>query len=1426
VATDPHSSGADRIKRGGDSSLDLFDSDALRINLEETAVDQVAVDPKYRVLQETVAGYRGILKTLDVLLFELNHPYKNWEIILPELRAFALKHFGSYSRHPKGPQAVSVIIDVFLDALLNSHREDLEAKAIDHLFSYVEKMITELNPSNQEGLLPVLRSCFQRLSTIPEKKFFLLASSHIPLKRIGQILIGKVSTDSGLREFSGLLAQSLRAAYGYWLSEEDPQKWFTPEGSGSSKPWDQGPEILEGVSHRQLQEYLANLDHIASRDGSTETLRSLLGLPGYMEIVRAYKEIPHRLAGYSEGDGEPLAKNWKILSLFKMMEIPGLKDIHEETLREINHTLVGLIRKESPERMGEVLVRTFSLLKSNVEHYPQTALQCIQAMGAEVFNREYSPLVETFLEQVLRFGFQYPGYQGVNASWQIICNPCHVLNARVCLDIIARNPKWCSTLLSALIINLRLGGTCIKDTDLFQKEITKLLNSDVEPVYNLIKQLTKALPVYFNEIGAEGQLRDVTTEIDEIGKRKDILIHFLRKQSHVESSNLIDDFLKEIFRFWRQRDKSGLKPFLPPETFQALKTEGPFVDEVHAILREIFEQKGLQKEEDLLRLTDLEVEGILTGLPAVSENEKKRMDLLIEIYRLINQKYHLGFQEIRSHLQQASRWGFEGLDDLQKVLDRNDTRECLEAILTYLEELKEIIISPERFEAREDIYRKRHIAVDIPSMYGRYREKKFDALGLTFRLENLANIYFERLIDSLDLSFITRATFFQIIQVIHYFFRAMQLEGITSHRLETQLKLLGKSLDIKRFTFTQYLDIFRGFSEAVKDILSVYYINAHKSNLSNLIRQMGWENIQKKYLPPEGEEVSPSELVHQISEKFLRDLISSTFGLQYLDNLLARIHQILSEQKETLTESDLDLLMTYDAKKVTCFIHQPNPLTNDLIHLGSKGYNLVILASEGIHIPPGFIVTTEVFRCLRIIEQFKHARDHFEREIRAGIQQIERMTGNEFGSTHRPQLLAIRSGATISMPGMMATLLNVGINEEIVESLARSTGEVWFAWDNYRRFIQSWGMSFGMEREVFSEIMRKYKARYHVEKKRQFSGEEMKQLALAYRSAVEERRITLYEDPWAQLHVAIRQVLQSWESKNARQYRQIMGISDYWGTAVIVQAMVFGNLSFYSGSGVLFTAHPYRKVRRVALWGDFTPGNQGEDIVGGLVTTYPISKEQKEMAGGEGDLSLEEDFPEIYKQLFSISKTLVYDKKWNPQEIEFTYESPEATGLCILQTRDMVSTKRERFEVFSPSPSLEGSFIGKGIGVSGGALSGRIVFTLEDIQRFRQEEPEAPLILIRSDTVPEDVREISLTDGLLTAKGGQTSHAAIVAFELDKTAVVGCHHMMVLESEGRCQINRTTLQRGDYISLDGRKGLVYLGKHELKDEGEPYYGIM
>jgi len=1402
---------------------EVLESAALQKNLQETSVAQLQIDPKYEVLIETVEGYRGIQKAAETLLFELHHPFKNWEIILREMRSFALKYFTAYSRHPRGPQAISAIIDVFFEAISQVNSASLQIKAIDYLLNYLEKIVNELNGQNHGEIWPILQLTCQRLASLPDQQFFYLASSHIPLKKIGQTLLLKLPENSFLPEFNNLFMRSLKITYAYWLQEEDPLCWFDKAGSAPVQGEQlKYPDVLQAISHQHLRSLVQELENFSGQEefksnGSLKRLRHLLTFPSYLDIVRAYKEIPQLWPAPLTAEKEiPLLENKKILALFKIMEIPGLKDIHEETLREINHTLVELIRQEPPERMREFLIKTFSLLKSSMENYPHTALQCIQTLGAEIFNQGYSPLVEVFLELVLHFGFQYPNVQGVDTNWQLICNPCHLLNVRVWLDIIGRNPKWCSTLLSALIINLKLAGICIRDTDLFQKEVSKLLNAEIEPVYNLIKQLAKLFPVYFNEIGAEGELREATTEIDEIINRKDPLIHFLRKQSHVESSNLIEDFVREIIRFWRLRDKEGLKNFLPAEIWEKIEITGPFIDEVNYIVQRIFAEKRLQSEKDLLGLTDHELSAFMAALPGVAETEKKRVSLLIKIYRLINQKYNLGFQEIAAHLQEASRWGFEGLDALLRVIERNDPEECLEHILSYLENLKKIILSPQKFEAREDIYRKRHIAADIPSLYGRYRERKFDALGLTFRLENLANIYFERLIDSLDLSFITRATFFKIIACLRYLMRAIELDGIFSPRLNTQLMLLEKSLEIKRFTFMQYLDIFRGFSEGVKDVISVYYVNAHKNNLELLIWQMGPKNILPKYLPPSAEEIGPHEFVHQIGERFIRDLIANTFGLQYLDIFLARIQQTLAEQRETLNEADLDLLMTYDPKKVCCLIHHPNRLTNDLIHLGSKGYNLVVLASEGIPVPPGFILTTEVFRCLRIIERYRHAHDHLEREVRFGLQQIEKATGREFGNPQRPLLLAVRSGSTISMPGMMATLLNVGINEEIVEGLIRSTGEAWFAWDNYRRFIQSWGMSYGIEREVFNEIMRHFKAKYRVEKKRQFSGEEMKEVALAYRCAVEERHITIYEDPWAQLQVAIKQVLSSWNSIKARQYREIMGISDYWGTAVIVQAMVFGNLSLASGSGVVFTAHPYRKIRRVALWGDFTPGNQGEDIVGGLVSTYPISKEQKDLEGREEDL--EEAFPKIYKRLFEIAKTLVYEKKWNPQEVEFTFESPEETSLYILQTRDMVSTKREKFEVFTPSPSLQQSFLSKGIGVSGGALSGRVVFNLEEIHHWRRLEPTTPLILVRSDTVPEDIQEISLTDGLLTAKGGQTSHAAIVAFELDKTAVVGCRGLVVLENEGRLFINHVEIKRGDFLSLDGRKGLVYLGKHEIKAE--------
>ena len=440
-------------------------------------------------------------------------------------------------------------------------------------------------------------------------------------------------------------------------------------------------------------------------------------------------------------------------------------------------------------------------------------------------------------------------------------------NIRVWLNLIEQEPKWCATLFSALIINLKLTGTCIKDTDLFQRDITELLNHPIEPVYNLVKQFCKLMPVFFNEIGAEGELRDVSTELDEIHKRKDVLIHFLRKQSHVESSNLIVDFIKAIFLFWKTRDKELLRPFVPEEIYEQVSSTGRFTDEQYCIAERVVVEFGFDSFTDLLEWDSGQCRDFLDRQADISASEKRRFELLVHMFKLLHQKYNLGFQELRSELQQATKDGFDGMDELLFVLESSDPIGCLKVMLDRLEELKKIIVSEKKYEAREDIYYKRHIAVDIPSVYGRYMEKKFDSLSLTFRLENLANIYLEKLPESVNLSFITQATFYRIVTCLELYLQALRIDGITSRRLDTYLALLQNSLKIRRFSYTQYLDIFRGLAEGVKDVIYSYYTNIHQNNLSLIIPQLTRGDLLTKYTSLFDKKETTASL-HRLSEAF------------------------------------------------------------------------------------------------------------------------------------------------------------------------------------------------------------------------------------------------------------------------------------------------------------------------------------------------------------------------------------------------------------------------------------------------------------------------------------------------------------------------------------------------------------------------------
>ncbi|MEO5376706.1 MAG: PEP-utilizing enzyme [Magnetococcus sp. DMHC-6] len=1397
-------------------------SDALRANLLETAVERVTIAPHQEMLRTVVNRDVGILKALDRLLLELNHPFRNWLLILPELRSFVLGNANRYVHHPTGPECFGQFVELFFSAVTEAGKEDLIQSALDGLTSTLDKwaslQVATRMPTAPflDSYWPVYNQIFDRLAKLPKGHLLLLSQSHHPIKRTVAILLKQVDTKgkSGLNVGSvfNLAFQALDVAYDYWLSQLDPLN-FAPD-----------IQALHTISHTAIHHAISELQEIKKSPPDPNLLPRLLALPTFLDIVRGYRLAADQLGrlGVSEGltdDAERLAESRKLRFMFHIMEIAGLGLIHEETLREINRSLVHLVRlKQSFEAIEESLLKTFEFLNAKVVNYPHTALQCIEVLGREVFERNNNLLVEAFLEQVVRFGFQYRFVKGIGEDWQPISNPAHLFNIRVWLNLIILNPKWCSTLLSALIINLKLTGTLIRDTDLFQKEVTRLLNSNVKLVYNLVKQFTRQLPVYFNEIGAEGELRDVSTLLDETTHRHDRLIHFLRKQCHVESTNLIVDLVRAILQYWRSGNLTVLESYVAlPVLVEVRESEAKLLH-VQRVINALFDTLQIEQEEQLLDISIERVRAIAMAHTQAPESERLRVVLLVRLYQLVTQKYNLGcYQSILPILQHAIANGFAGLQPLLTLLEQEkDPFSRLRALLDGLEFLKSIILSDQIYPAHEEIFQKRHVAANIPSVYGHYQEMKFDALSLSFRLENLARIQLEAIASRIPDGFITQAAFFKVVKYLKLFLTALDLDGVASRKIKNLQTVLERSLELNPFSFHQYLDIFRGFSQGVRDIISTYYSSHHRDNLAIIVPM-----IPKGALLPKYEALRTNDFgvfQERIGEVFLRDLIAETFGLQAFDVFISRLFQTLSRQEGQLAPHLLDQLMTYDPAKLFCSIQKADKLTKNLVHLGNKGFNLVQLVENGLPVPPGVILTTEYFRCQEVIKTHPPSRQDFLDQLKYNILELEKQTGQEFGCPENPLLLSVRSGALISMPGMMQTIHNVGINEEIVKGLVQRSGNTYFAWDNYRRFIQSWSMTFQVGRGTFNDLMRLAKRRYDVRKKREFTSNQMAYVAMDYKWKAIELGIKIPEDPWKQLEAAIDQVILSWHATKASEYRRLLKISHEWGTAVVLQQMVFGNIHAASGSGVLFTAHPHRKLDRVLLWGDYTAGNQGEDIVSGLVSTNPISLEQCQYDGRDPDKSLESCFPDVYAALLASSHHLVYDLGWNPQEIEFTYDGPETDNLFLLQSRDMsmYDDNGQEGRMFRQTPELSLAHLAHGIGVSGGALSGIAVFNLEQILSAREKFPKTPLILIRYDTVPDDITEISLTDGLLTSRGGQTSHAAIVAARLHKICVVGCEDLLVREKSCICEVGEHIIRFGDAISIEGRHGQLFKGWHPLE----------
>ena len=1389
-------------------------STALEVNLSDTKVD-VIIDSKYQIFIDIVSSYVGILNRMNIFLEELSHPYKNWEFIVSETRHLSLHYFYLYKPHPNAVKALELFVDIFIESFESDSSLKIKTSAADNLMLFLQHIVKESDPE-MDRFGPVIEKALLKIESYDEKEFYFFVRSYYQPDKIAKSLLSCIKGDEKIfKPLNLFLVKFYECSFTYWLKQEDPISWI-----GLSMDVNELDEklqhILREVSHKKILTWRKDFESIIQTldQKPRHASQQLTNLVGYQDFVSRIWAVPKKILLESGDDLRGL--HLKLTFLFYIIHIPGLYTIHVQALRDINTTLSLLIGDKDFKKDINIINQAFSLLKEHKGKYPETVLDCVHKIGEAVYKTSKIELINHFIDRTVDHGFQFPMIAGTGEDWQIKSNSAHVKNIRVFLDLIGQHPKKSRRLLSALIISLAIGGVFIKDTDLFPRDITKFLNSDIAQVFNLVKQMSRLLPAFFNEIGAEGQLRDISTQLDESCQRKDVLIHFLRKQCHVESSSRIVDFIKEVILFWKSGNKKNLTPYLPPSIYSAIESSGPFIDGPKIIFNSIV-SKGISLPKDYLIYTQDAVNNLIDGVShkGVADLDRSRMKMIFEFYRLLNQKYRIDNLELKKYL---STFNCENLPDTKKLLSALEEKKQenkIFSLLTYMKELKNIILSDKIYEANEAIYHKRHFAVDIPSMYGSYNEAKFDALGLTLRVENILNVEFEELVNSIDLQVITKATFNRIYRILDLFRMALDLDGISSNQLDLQMEFLKFSMDIRTCSFTQYLDIFKGFISAVGDIINDYFNNIHSSNLSQIEARIGKKKILKKYLP-NGSKKQESKLDKRVAEIFFMDRIATSLGLQQMDVFLNRILQTLFQQSEKLSQIHLSRLLNYDPKSAVIEIGSSDPIGNNIIFLGNKGLNLIKLKKLGAAVPEGFIITTEVFKCREIINNYKPANINFKRYVAKMVANLEKKTQKTFGDPKNPLLLSVRSGSSISQPGMLDSFLNVGMNEKIAASIAKKSKNPWFAWDSYRRFIQGYGMAFGIKRDEFDHIIYLKKKKNKLEFKRYFSGDQMKAVALAYKQLLIDTGIELIESPVDQLFLAIDQVFSSWESKRGRDYRRIMGISDDWGTAVTIQSMVYGNLSRQSGSGVVFSHSPRLPGDTIQLWGDFTIGNQGEDVVSGLVKTLPISIVQRELEERDSKISLEESFPDIYLQLIKIIHRLIYKEGWNPQEIEFTFEGETKKDLFILQAREMSLRDRKKIEDFDVAPEiLDKAYLGQGIGVSGGAMSGRIVFTLEEIDAFRKSDPDSLLILLRNDTVPDDILEIDAADGILTARGGLTSHAAVVAYNLDKTCLVGCENLVCNEHKKECMLNGVKMFTGDYISINGQKGSVYKGSIKI-----------
>jgi pyruvate, orthophosphate dikinase len=488
--------------------------------------------------------------------------------------------------------------------------------------------------------------------------------------------------------------------------------------------------------------------------------------------------------------------------------------------------------------------------------------------------------------------------------------------------------------------------------------------------------------------------------------------------------------------------------------------------------------------------------------------------------------------------------------------------------------------------------------------------------------------------------------------------------------------------------------------------------------------------------------------------------------------------------------------------------------------LGGKGANLAEMTKMGLPVPKGFIISTKA--CIKYYEKDQSYKEDLNNQISEKLKELEESTGKKLGDPENPLLVSVRSGAAISMPGMMDTVLNLGLNEKTIQGLIKKTEDERFVYDSYRRFIQMFGnVVMGIEHDKFEKVIEDVKEKESVENDMEISVEGLKKIISEYKDLVlREEGKEFPEDPRDQLDMAINSVFDSWNNKRAITYRKANGIPDDLGTGVTVQEMVFGNMGNDSGTGVGFTRNPSTGEKE--HYGEYLLNAQGEDVVAGIRTPKPLEE-------------LKNDLPEVYSRLVEIIN-LLEEKYRDVQDFEFTIEkgklyllqtrtgkrtSPAALKIAVDMVREEIISKEEALERIEPEqlvqllhrridPNADIESVAKGLPASPGAAFGKVVFTADEAEEMGEKGER--VILVRPETTPDDIHGMVQAKGTLTSRGGMTSHAAVVARGMGMPCVAGCGEILIDLPNEVFKIKDKTVKKGDIITIDGGNGKVFLGE--------------